>query len=107
MTERIAIKISEKLHGMIWRTYGLAQAFEALGGDKPKSQLPGFALAVALIEKELADHRANVSGEVYRSAARAGHDIGKAAAIYTDIKDGKPHVAIEYADLVEQAEAAE
>jgi hypothetical protein len=107
MTEgRTEVEVSEKLASKIWRTYGLAQALEALGGrDKPVSALPGFRLAVALVEKELADERAIMSGEVYRTAARAGHDIGKASAIYTDIKNGKPVVSIEFADLVEQADA--
>ena len=81
MGDRQDVKIGDKLNAMIWRTYGLAQAVEALGGVKPKSQLPGFLLALALVEKELADERVNMSGEVYRSAARAGHDIGRATAI--------------------------
>lgn len=98
------IAITEKLAGKIWRTYGLAQALEALGGRKPVSVLPGFALAVALVEKELADERANMSGEVYRTAAKAGHDIARASAIYTNIVNGKPTVQIEFADLVDQAE---
>jgi hypothetical protein len=99
------IAVSEKLASKIWRTYGLAQALEALGGrSKPVSVLPGFILAVALVEKELADERAIMSGEVYRTAARAGHDIGKCSAIYTNIVNGKPVVQIEFADLVDQAE---
>lgn len=104
-TPKTDIAIGDKLAAKIWRTYGLAQAFEALGGSKPKSVLPGFTLAVALIEKELADERANMSGEIYRTAARAGHDIARAAAIYTNVVNGRPVVQIEFADLVDQAES--
>jgi D-ribose pyranose/furanose isomerase RbsD len=68
------------------------------------SALPGFALAMALVEKELAVQRAIMSGEVYRTSARAGHDIAKVSSIYTTIENGKPMVRVEFADLVEQAE---
>jgi hypothetical protein len=103
---RTVVDVPPALAAKIWRVYGLAQAFEALGGSKAKSALPGFVLAVALVEKELADERANMSGEVYRTAARAGHDISKVAGIYTNIKGSKPIVEIEFADLVdEMAEA--
>lgn len=102
---RIAIEADPKTASQIWQTYGLAQAYEALGGKKPKSQLPGFALALALVDKELAEMRAQMSGAIYRCAARAGHDVAKIAAIYTSIKDSKPHLEIEMADLVDQAEA--
>lgn len=105
---RTTIPVGEKLASKIWRVYGLAQALEALGGrQKPVSQLPGFIMAVALVEKELADERAIMSGEVYRTAARAGHDIGKANAIYTNIEKGKPVVQIEFADLIDDAEESE
>lgn len=103
---RIPIDVNDKLAGQIWRTLGLAQAFEALGGSEPKSKLPGFALAVALVEKELADMRAQMAGAVYRAAAKAGHDVASVASIYTDIKDGKPFVQIQPADLVDAAEDA-
>ena len=104
---KVEIAVGEKLAGKIWRTYGLAQALGALTGDdrKPVSVLPGFVLAVALVEKEIADERAIMSGEVYRTAARAGHDVGKASAIYTNIVNNTPIVQIEFADLVDQAEA--
>jgi len=103
--QKADIEVTAALAGKIWRTYGLAQALEALGGRaKPISQLPGFIMAMALVEKELADERAIMSGEVYRTAARAGHDIGRAAAIYTTIVDNKPMVQIEFADLIDLAE---
>ncbi|WP_441235630.1 hypothetical protein [Bradyrhizobium sp. 930_D9_N1_4] len=106
MSAPINVAVDDKLASVIWRTYGLAQAFEALGGDRPKSTLPGFAFALALVEKEMADQRAAMSGAVYKAAARAGHDINNVASILTDIKNGKPCIQIVPADLVDQAEAS-
>lgn len=102
MAEKTEVAPNEKLIATIWQSYGLAIAYEAMGGDKPKSTLPGFSLAMALVEKEMAETRAAISGEVYRCAARAGHDIGKASSIFTSIKNGKPLIEIEF--VVEQAE---
>lgn len=104
MSERAEVIADDKLAGVIWQTYGMAAAFDALGGTKPKSTLPGFALALALVEKELAEQRAIMSGAVYRAAARAGHDISKVSSIFTTIKNSKPQIEVEFADLVEQAE---
>ena len=92
------IPVDDKLASQIWRVYGLAQAYDALGGEKPKSVLPGFALAQALIEKELAEMRAQMSGAVYRAAAKAGIDVGRAESLYTTIKDGRPVVEARLAD---------
>lgn len=105
--ERISVPADEKLAGIIWRLVGLSDALEALGvlgGGQPKSVLPGFSLATALIEKEAAEQRAAMSGAVYRAAAKAGHDVSRALAIYTNIKDGKPQVEIEFMDLADMAE---
>jgi hypothetical protein len=107
MGEKVNLPADAATAKAIWQTYGLASAFEALGGPKPKSQLPGFALALALVEKELADHRANMSGAVYRCAAKAGFDVSNVVAIYSNIKDGKPHIEVELGDLVDAAEHEE
>jgi hypothetical protein len=105
-TKEVMVDVDDKLASVIWRVYGLAQAFDALGGNKPKSLLPGFSLAVALVEKEMADQRATMSGAVYKAAARAGHDINRVSSILTDIKNGKPCIQVVMADLVDQAEEA-
>jgi hypothetical protein len=61
-------------------------------------------LAVALVEKEMANMRAFVSGAVYRCAAKAGHDIAKLSGINTSIKDDIPIIELVPADLVDQAQ---
>jgi hypothetical protein len=105
MGDRTEIEPDESLKRAIYEMVGLNVALDALGGDKPKSSLPGFAMAVALVQKEAADQRASLSGAVYRCAAKAGHDVANVAGIYTTIKNGKPIVEIAPMDLVDQAES--
>lgn len=109
MTEKVDVAVDAKTGRQISELHGAAIALAALvSGDdhKPKSQLPGFALAVALVEKEVADMRAQMSGAVYRCAAKAGHDISNVRSIYTALgKDGTPIIQLEAADLVDTAEA--
>jgi hypothetical protein len=109
MTDKIQIKADDKTRRVISELHGAAMALHALvDGDekKPKSALPGFAFAVALVEKEVAEMRAQMAGAVYRCAAKAGHDVANLESIYTAIgKDGTPHIEIEAADLVDVAEA--
>lgn len=107
MTDKIQVKADDKTKRVISELHGAAIVLSALmDGDKPKSALPGFALAVAMVEKEVADMRAQMAGAVYRCAAKAGHDISNVRSIYTTIgKDGTPVIEIEAADLVDAAEA--
>jgi hypothetical protein len=107
MGEKISVPANEQVGKMIWQMYGLASALEALGGDTPKSSLPGFMFAHAIVERELADMRAQLSGAVYRCVGKAGHDVGMVASVHSSIKDSKPFIEIEIADLVDAAEAAE
>lgn len=109
MSDKIDVAVDDKTKRVISELHGAATALGALvSGDdhKPKSQLPGFALAVALVEKEVAEMRAQMAGAVYRCAAKAGHDISNVRSIYTTIgKDGTPIIQLEAADLVDAAEA--
>jgi hypothetical protein len=112
MTDKIQIKVDDKTKRVISELHGAAIALGSLlnhdDDRRPKSALPGFALAVALIEKEVAEMRAQMAGAVYRCAAKAGHDVSNLRQIYTTIgKDGNPVIELEAADLVDQAEAAE
>lgn len=107
MTEKIEIEPDAKTKRVISELHGAAIVLAALKDEKDnaKSALPGFALALALVEKEVADMRAQMAGAVYRCAAKAGHDIAKLSSIYTSIgKDGTPRIEIAAADLVDQAE---
>ena len=109
MSERIQLETDDKTRRVISELHGAAVALNALKpNDKPLSQLPGFLMAVAIVEREIADMRAQMAGAVYRCAAKHGHDVANLRSIYTNIgKHGRPVVEIEPADLVQQAEAEE
>lgn len=107
MSDKIDVKADDKTRRVISELHGAALALGALldSEQKPKSQLPGFAMALALVEREIAEMRAQMAGAVYRCAARAGHDISNVRSIYTTVgKDGVPLIQLEAADLVDQAE---
>lgn len=108
MTDKIQVKADDKTRRIISELHGAAIALGGLLNEdqKPKSALPGFAFAVALVEKEVAEMRAQMAGAVYRCAAKAGHDVSSVRSIYTTIgKDGSPVIELEAADLVDAAEA--
>lgn len=110
MSDKIEVVADDKTRRVISELHGAATALASLylGGDpdKPKSQLPGFMLALALIEKEVADMRAQMAGAVYRCAAKAGHDVASIRSIYTSVgKDGVPIIQLEPADLIDAAES--
>ena len=106
--DKVDVKVDDKTKRIISELHGAAIALSALmidGGNKAKSQLPGFMLAVALVEKEVADMRAQMAGAVYRCAAKAGHDVANVRSIFTtNGKDGTQIIQIEAADLVDVAE---
>lgn len=86
---------------------GLVMALEALGGDKPKSTMPGFAMAIALVEREIAEQRARNCAAAYRAAARAGFDVSKVTQIHTLVIDGDVCFEVTEGDLIDRAEMGE
>lgn len=105
MSERIKVPVSDKHARVFWQIYGLGLAVEALGGDKPVSALPGFALAKALVEKELAEMRAGHAASAYRAVAAAGHDVSNIRSILSTVDGDRLVLEIEPADLVDVAES--
>lgn len=89
---------NQKTLRAVYETYGVARALEALK-KYSDCKAPGFALALAAVEAECANARAELSGEVLRETARAGHDIGRSLAVYTCFKKGKPVIEVEMPDL--------
>lgn len=104
MTDKIKIEADTKLARVLYEMSGLSIAVAALGADEPKSALPGFRYALALVEKELADMRAQMAVAAFRLAASHGHDIAKFSGCHTIIERGKFFVELTPADLVDQAE---
>lgn len=83
----------------MWQVYAMARVQQALKEGGRGTTAPGFALAVAIVDAEFANARAEMSGEVLREASRAGHDIGRSLAVGTVFVKGKPVVEIEMPDL--------
>jgi len=107
MSDKVDVKPDPKTTRVISELHGAATVLAALyDGDKPRSQLPGFTMALALVEREVAEMRAQMAGAVYRCAAKAGHDVANVRSIFTSIaKDGTPVIQLEAADLVDAAES--
>lgn len=55
--------------------YGLAQALDALQAVPQERRVPGFNYALALVQMEEAEARAQMMGLNLRAVAVAGHDI--------------------------------
>ena len=100
----IEIKPDHSVKRHYYKLGGLAIAVEALGGEKALSTLPGFALAKALVEKEMAEARCDYARAVYQCAARAGHNIAEIGAMFASIKDNKLVIELRPGDLVDISE---
>jgi hypothetical protein len=90
---------SDKLNRIVWRTYGSAMVQEALKSEK--CTLPGFALAVALAEKIVADNRAELAGTALREAAKYGADIARSTGVFTTVENNAVVLEVEYPDLAD------
>jgi hypothetical protein len=86
-----------------WVCYGLAQAAAALADVKEFSKLPGFGLAVALVEKELMVERTQLSNRILRSAVKAGHDIVTAKEVRVNFHGRELRIEVEMPDLADMA----
>lgn len=61
--------------------HGLLRAQEALQAVPENKRVPGFAYALALIDREAADARASMTSRNLRAIARAGIDITAVANV--------------------------
>lgn len=105
MGERHTIEVKNPALGNgVMRAVGVGHVLDALRPQPEFHRLPGFALALAMAERMMADMRASIARDTLREAHRAGLDIGQSKAIYTTMKDGKPALEIEMLDLAEQPE---
>jgi hypothetical protein len=107
MTEKVKVPGNKRDAEAYYTMVGLVTAREALGGDKPKCTLPGFAMAIALVEKEVAEQRARSCASAYRAAARAGFDVSKVSQIHTLVIDGDVGFEVTEGDLIDLAAAGE
>ena len=85
---------------------GIARAVERMTSVEPALQkLPGFGLARALIDRELAEARTQLHGLTLKAAARAGHDISTTKSIAVAFEGETPVLVVTFGDLIDVAEA--
>ena len=91
-----------KLTAFVWQLYGAIEILEELKGiDGPNAKLPGFTLALALVERTAADFRARLSTVALIAAAKAGADVGNSSGVTTSIEDHEVVLTVEPLDLAD------
>lgn len=105
MSEDRGIEIVEPKHvAVVSRWIGAVMAQEALEGAKEFDRLPGFALARAIISKEVEDMRGQALMMNLRAVAKAGRDVAKLRNVSLETKGGRLVLNIEEFDLADMAE---
>lgn len=87
MAEPIYVEITDRKHAAgLNRWIGKAEAYEALKAKaKDFDRLPGFGLAMAILEAEVAHDRSMNVAENLRCLARAGHDVGRSKQVELEL----------------------
>lgn len=102
------MKFKPKNNGLlagVWIHAGANEVLEELKKiDGSTSRLPGFALALAVAERTVADLRADLASIVLRSAAKAGADIGNSKGVFTSFEGFDVVLTVEPLDLAEVME---
>lgn len=104
MSETARIKItnvSAKTLEVIWRAGGAQTVLDALEKECRKTAYPGVGMAIAIAEREVANLRVDLSGQVLREVAKHGHQIAKIKSVYTTISKGKIILEIDPPDLLD------
>lgn len=105
MSDEIKVKITDPAHvAKITEWYGALQVRAALADVKEFQKLPGFGLAMAIVERETATMQAAAVADNLKAIARAGHDITTIAGINLEFERGRPVLSIRPMDLADMAE---
>lgn len=103
-SEKQYVTITDPAHvRSVGEWYGAAIVLEALENQK-EGRLPGFGLAMAIVQKTEAEMRANMTAHNLRAVARAGIDIVTAKQVMIGIHKGVPRLEVEPMDLADIAE---
>lgn len=108
MTDPIPVEITDPGHAMrINRWIGQVEALEALEKkSKEFDRLPGFALAHAILQKEVTEARSIAVAENLRAVARAGIDVAKVRNVGLETTpSGALRLTVTMMDLAELAES--
>lgn len=105
MPEDTGIDIVEPRHvATVSRWIGAVMVREAMEQAKEFDKLPGFALARALVDKEVEDMRGQALMMNLRAVAKAGHDIARTRNVGLETKGNHLRLVIEEMDLADIAE---
>ena len=94
-----------KLTATVWQLYGALETLDNLKSvDGALAKLPGFTLAVALVERTVADLRVILSTMALIAAAKAGADVGNSKGVITSFEGHEVVLTVEPMDLADMME---
>ena len=94
-----------KLTASVWLLSGALQALDEMTRiDGASAKLPGFALALAVVERAVADLRVSLSTVALIAAAKSGADVGNSRGVVTSIEDYEVVLTVEPMDLADMME---
>jgi hypothetical protein len=99
------LEITDRGHAAaLLRFIGMSEAREALRAVPDFKRVPGFALAEAVLDSELGQHRAAIVMENLRAVARAGVDVAKTKTVTLETgAGGLLRLAVTMMDLADLA----
>lgn len=101
VAEKKTIEIKTKRHlSMVARMYGVAQALSALKDRKDTELLPGYGLAMAIVEREVAEMRAAVMQLNLTALSDAGINIASVKDASLGGNPTNPSIVVTFHDLV-------
>lgn len=102
MSDEIRVEIKSRKHlQMMGEWMGLIRAKQALDDASQFDKLPGFGLALAIVDREVNDTKARAITENLKACSRAGIDIAMVRNISLDFKLGAPELIVEMIDLAD------
>ena len=94
-----------KLTAAVWLLSGALQVLDEMTRvDGASAKLPGFALALAVVERAVADLRVSLSTVALIAAAKAGADVGNSRGVVTSIDGHEVVLTVEPMDLADMME---
>lgn len=106
MSEPIHVDITDRKHlAALWRWLTLLEHAEVLKGVPEFQKVPGYGLASALLDKQVAEEKSAAVMLNLRAVARADIDVAKVSQIHVETKaDGRMRLKVIMMDLADMAE---
>jgi len=102
----IRLPITSPVHAArLSRWYGGLVVLDALKAVADFDKLPGFALAMATVEREVATMHSAAVTQNLQALVRAGHDITAVISIDLEYEAGQPVLVVKPMDLADSGNA--